>query len=94
MYNTEKSLTEHKAKLDATTVSNVEAAIAKAREASSKEGVSVEELKTALSELETASMSIGKAIYSTSKPAAEEGKPDEAKVEEAEQVKPEKEEKK
>ncbi len=92
MYNTEKSLGEHKAKLDAATVSSVEAAIAKAREASGKEGITVEELKAALSELETASMSIGKAIYSSSKPA-EEGKAPEGgkeKVEEAEQVKEEK----
>ena len=54
----------------------------------------VEELKAALSELETASMSIGKAIYSSSKPAEEEGKAPEGNTQEAEQVKPEDKEKK
>jgi molecular chaperone DnaK len=89
VYNTEKSLSEHKAKLDAATVSNVEAAISKARDASAKEGITVEELKAALTELETASMSIGKAIYSSSKPAEEGKAPEGGPTQEAEQVKPE-----
>ena len=94
MYNTEKSLVEHKAKLDAATADSVQAAITKTRDAAAKEGISLEELKEAISALEAASMSIGKAVYSSQKPAeggegakAEGG--DKENVQEAEQVKPE-----
>ena len=62
MYSTEKSLHEHKAKLDAKTIEEVETAIKEVKEALEKES-DVENLKAKVTALQNASMSIGKAIY-------------------------------
>lgn len=61
IYSTEKSLTDHKAKLDAATVTEVEKAITDAREAMGKDDL--EDLKTKVQTLQTAAMNIGKAVY-------------------------------
>ena len=62
MYSTEKSLHEHKAKLDAKTIEEVETALKDVKEALEKES-DVENLKAKVTALQNASMSIGKAIY-------------------------------
>lgn len=62
MYSTEKSLHEHKAKLDAKTIEEVETALKEVKEALEKES-DVENLKAKVTALQNASMSIGKAIY-------------------------------
>ena len=62
IYSTEKSLHEHKAKLDAKTIEEVETALKDVKEALEKEG-EVENLKTKVTALQNASMSIGKAVY-------------------------------
>ena len=63
VYSTEKSLMEHRAKLDEATIKEVEGAISAAKEAAAKEDADVEALKEAVSKLQTASMAIGKAVY-------------------------------
>ena len=66
IYSTEKSLLEHKAKLDAALVTEVETAIKEAKEAMGAEGGDAETLKAKVQGLQTASMKIGSAIYSKS----------------------------
>ncbi len=68
LYSTERSLTEHRAKLDAETISAIEKAMAEAREAMGKEGA--EELKEKVAALQTASMKIGQAVYAKAGGAA------------------------
>jgi molecular chaperone DnaK len=78
IYSTEKSLLDHKAKLDEATIKEVEAAIAGAREAMGKEA-EVEELKAKVTALQNASMKIGQAIYKnsgSSSGASSEAKPE------------------
>lgn len=64
IYSTEKSLLEHKAKLDASLVAEVEAAIKEAKDAMGAEGTDAETLKAKVQGLQSASMKIGSAIYS------------------------------
>ena len=85
VYSTEKSLMEHKSKLDEATIKEVEGALAAAKDAAGKEDNDVEALKSAVSALQTASMAIGKAVYSKSGASSEgasteggEGKTEEA----------------
>jgi len=54
---------DHKSKLDEATIGEVEKAIAECKEAAGKDSNDVETLKAAISKLQTASMSIGKAVY-------------------------------
>jgi len=61
IYSTEKSLVDHKAKLDAATITEVEKAITEARDAMGKDDL--EDLKTKVQTLQTAAMNIGKAVY-------------------------------
>jgi molecular chaperone DnaK (HSP70) len=61
IYNTEKQLTEHKAKLPQNVVDQVKEAIKKVNEAMGKEDGEI--LKTEVDALRTAAMEIGKAIY-------------------------------
>lgn len=93
IYSTEKSLSEHKSKLDATTISEVEKAIAEAKTmVDAKEG-DAEALKAKVSELSTAAMKIGNAIYgksgsaSSSSAEAGEKKTDEKEAEFSEKEK-------
>ena len=74
LYSTERSLTEHKAKLDAATIAEVEKAMAEAREAAGKDDLEV--LKERVKALQTASMKIGQAVYATAGSAS--GTPGEA----------------
>ena len=76
---------EHKSKLDEATIKEVEGALAAAKDAAGKEDNDVEALKSAVSALQTASMAIGKAVYSKSGASSEgasteggEGKTEEA----------------
>ncbi len=81
VYSTEKSLLDHRSKLDEATIKEVEGALATAKAAAGKEDGDAEELKAAVSALQTASMSIGKAVYAQQKdapPAEGEGKTQEA----------------
>ena len=64
IYSTEKSLAEHKAKLDAATVTEVETAITEARAAMGKDDLA--QLKERVQALQTAAMKIGQQIYSKS----------------------------
>ena len=68
LYSTERSLAEHRAKLDAETAAAIEKAMAEAREAMGKEGA--EELKEKVAALQTASMKIGQAVYAKGSGAA------------------------
>ena len=61
LYSTERSLAEHRSKLDAETAAAVEKAMAEAREAMGKEDLEV--LRAKVKELQTASMKIGQAVY-------------------------------
>jgi len=61
LYSTERSLAEHRAKLDAETAAAIEKAMAEAREAMGKEDV--EQLREKVKALQTASMKIGQAVY-------------------------------
>jgi len=54
---------DHKSKLDEATIKEVETALSACRDAAGKEDNDVEALKTAITALQTASMSIGKAVY-------------------------------
>ena len=74
LYSTERSLTEHKAKLDAATIAEVEKAMAEAREAAGKDDLEV--LKERVKALQTASMKIGQAVYA--KAGSASGTPGEA----------------
>lgn len=62
IYNTEKSLKEHKDKLDADTVSVVEGAINECREALNIDN-DVDNLKSKIDALQSAAMKIGEAVY-------------------------------
>ena len=64
---------EHKSKLDEATIKEVEGALAAAKDAAGKEDNDVEALKSAVSALQTASMAIGKAVYSKSGASSEGG---------------------
>jgi molecular chaperone DnaK len=61
VYSTDKSLTEHKAKLTSEDVTAIEAALADARKA--LEGDDLEDLKAKTQTLQTAAMRIGTAMY-------------------------------
>lgn len=71
IYNTEKSLGEHKSKLPAEDVSAIEAALAETRKALA--GSDAEVLKTKTQELQTAAMKIGSAMYKNAGAGAEAG---------------------
>ncbi len=74
IYSTEKSLHEHKAKLDAATVTEVEKAVTDAREAMGKTAeADVEDLKSKVTALQNAAMKIGQAIYKNTGGAAPGG---------------------
>jgi len=64
VYSTKKSLSEHKDKLSADQVANVETAIKECEEALS--GTNVDELKAKADALEQAAMKIGEAVYKNS----------------------------
>jgi molecular chaperone DnaK len=68
LYSTERSLAEHRAKLDAETAAAIEKAMAEAREAMGKEDV--EQLREKVKALQTASMKIGQAVYAKGSGAA------------------------
>jgi len=70
IYNTDKSLTEHKEKLDEETVSEVEKALAEAREV--KDDDDVETIKAKAEALSQASLKIGQAVYKNSQETPEE----------------------
>jgi molecular chaperone DnaK len=72
IYQTEKSLTEHKAKLSADTVSSVEAEIKSLRSAMETEQDPAA-LKAAVDKLGSASMKIGEAVYKTGGSGASAG---------------------
>ncbi|CAH0478498.1 unnamed protein product [Peronospora belbahrii] len=61
LYTTEKTLDEHKDKIDAETVEKVKAALANLRTKS--EGENTEEIKSALEEVQQMSLKIGEAVY-------------------------------
>jgi len=61
VYNTEKQLTEHKAKIPSNVTEQVKEAIKKVNEAMGSEDA--EKLKTEVENLKTAAMEIGKAVY-------------------------------
>lgn len=61
VYNTEKSLSEHREKLDSETIQQVEKAIASCKEAI--ESDDLDEMKNKTNELQQASMKIGQAAY-------------------------------
>jgi len=63
IYNTKKSLTEHKDKLNVDQVASVDVAIKDCEAALKNEDVSPDELKSKLDALEQASMKIGEAVY-------------------------------
>jgi len=63
LYNTGKSLDEHRAKLPEPVIADVEAALAALRTLSESESPDVEELKTKLKDVQTAAMKIGEAVY-------------------------------
>lgn len=71
---------DHKSKLDEATIKEVETAISACKDAASKEDHDVEALKATITALQTASMSIGKAVY---KGGAASGGSGEEKTEEA-----------
>ena len=80
VYSTDKSLSEHKAKLSAEDVTEIEKALAEARAVMG--GEDVEALKAATQKLQTAAMRIGSAMYknaggaSSSSSSGEEKKPE------------------
>ena len=71
LYSTERSLAEHRAKLDADTAAAIEKAMAEAREAMGKEDV--EQLREKVKALQTASMKIGQAVYAKSGASGDAG---------------------
>eukprot|EP01006_Ploeotia_vitrea_P043170 TRINITY_DN66697_c7_g3_i1.p2 TRINITY_DN66697_c7_g3~~TRINITY_DN66697_c7_g3_i1.p2 ORF type:complete len:683 (-),score=454.48 TRINITY_DN66697_c7_g3_i1:67-2115(-) len=75
-YSTEKSLEEHKDKLDADTITLVETAIKETREAAAKDDITNEELKNKVESLQTAAQKIGEAIYKTSASSEQQQQPD------------------
>ena len=91
-YSVEKSLLEHRAKLDAKVIEEVETALKDVKAALEKEG-DVENLKAKVAALQTASMSIGKAIYANA--PKDDAKPEgDAKPEEGAKPEDEKKEEK
>jgi molecular chaperone DnaK (HSP70) len=68
IYSTERSLTEHKAKLDAETIAEVEKAMAEAKTAMGKDDLA--QLKERVQALQTAAMKIGSKVYASSGGAA------------------------
>ena len=63
IYSTEKSLDEHKDKIDEAIKTDIEDKIKDLKELIAKEGVGVEEIKTKTDELTQSSMKLGEAIY-------------------------------
>ena len=61
LYTTEKTLEEHKEKIDADTLEKVKVALADLRQKS--EGENTEEIKAALKEVQEMAMKIGEAVY-------------------------------
>jgi len=83
VYNTEKSLTEHKESLDQAIVDEVETAIKDLKETLANDDADAEELKAKTEACQNASMKIGEAIYAQGKgqeEAAPEEKPDDSTV--------------
>ena len=66
VYSTEKSLAEHRAKLSAEDISEVEKALAETRAALGDEKQDAEALKAKVQKLQTAAMRIGSAMYKNS----------------------------
>lgn len=69
LYGTEKSLNEHRDKLNADQVANVESAIADLRSEVEKESALAADIKSKTDALSKASMAIGEAIYKASQQA-------------------------
>jgi molecular chaperone DnaK len=63
VYNTRKSMNEHKDKLNVDQVSAVEVALKDCEAALKNDNVNLEELKSKVDALEAASMKIGEAVY-------------------------------
>jgi len=63
IYNTKKSLSDHKDKLNADQVSAVDVAVKDCDAALKNDNISIDELKTKVDALEQASMKIGEAVY-------------------------------
>ncbi len=73
IYSTEKSLDEHKDKIDEAIKTDIEDKIKDLKELIAKEGVVVEEIKTKTDELTQSSMKLGEAIYKEQQEAAAAG---------------------
>tara|TARA_Y100000389_G_scaffold181810_1_gene197809 strand:- start:3748 stop:5697 length:1950 start_codon:yes stop_codon:yes gene_type:complete len=73
IYSTEKSLDEHKDKIDEAIKTDIEDKIKDLKELIAKEGVGVEEIKTKTDELTQSSMKLGEAIYKEQQEAAAAG---------------------
>ena len=90
LHSTEKSLSEHRAKLSAEDISEIEKAVSEARAALSADKQDVEELKSKVQKLQTAAMRIGTAMYkntgssSSGATGAEGSKPAEGDAKDAE----------
>jgi molecular chaperone DnaK len=63
VYSTDKSLSEHKSKLGADDISEIEKALAETRAALGSEAQDADALKAATQKLQTAAMKIGTAMY-------------------------------
>lgn len=70
VYSTEKSLEEHKDKVDEATKTDIEAKIKDLKELIAKEDVKADEIKSKTDELTQASMKLGEAIYKEQQEAA------------------------
>jgi len=84
IYNTEKSLGEHKEKISAEVTTQIETAVKECKEALENEG-DVENLKAKVDALQQASMKIGESVYAGSKEeGAKEGEQKEEGAQDAE----------
>ena len=77
VYQTEKSLKEHEAKIDASLKSETESEIASVKELLAKESVSASEIKSAIEKLQEKAMKIGEAIYKEQASGDASGNPSE-----------------
>jgi molecular chaperone DnaK len=76
IHSTEKSMEEHKAKVDPTTVEAIELAIAALNDDLEKDDVTAEKLKSGIQNVTEAAMKLGEAIYKASQEAEGEAEPD------------------
>jgi len=70
VYSTEKSLEDHKDKIDDATKSDIEAKIKELKDLIAKEDAKAEEIKSKTDELTQSSMKLGEAIYKEQQEAA------------------------